>query len=94
MFSYLKSFLWSDDNTDSFGGKSDEDRIDKVGFQVMFVRPESPSHLAGLVPVFDYIVAADDQIFFVCSHLYQKDIMACLIHACVCCLFCCLTEQG
>ena len=64
MLSYLKSFIWSEDDTDSFS-TNNEDQIEKVGFQVMFVRPESPAHLAGLVPVFDYIVAADDRIFFV-----------------------------
>ena len=66
MFSYLKSFIWPDD-TDSFDSTSTESHIDMVGFQVMYVRPESPAHLAGLIPVFDYIVAANETQFFVCN---------------------------
>jgi len=61
MLSYLKNILWSED--DSLDVKND-DQIEKVGFQVMYVRPDSPSHLAGLIPVFDFIIAADDRIFF------------------------------
>jgi len=66
MLSYLKSFLWSEPEIDSFGTPIDEPepQIDMVGFQVMYIRPDSPSHLAGLIPVFDYIVAANDTQFF------------------------------
>ena len=67
MLSYFKSFIWSDENESSWSVPKEEPEIDKVGFQVMYVRPESPSHLAGLIPVFDYIVAANDSIFFVCK---------------------------
>ena len=63
MLSFLKNIVWPQpDNGEDAG---DEPTVDRVGFQVMYVRPESPAHLAGLLPVFDYIVAANGTTFFV-----------------------------
>lgn len=75
MLSFLKNIVWpqTDGGEDTaalgdldHGGAGDEAAVDRVGFQVMYVRPDSPAHLAGLLPVFDYIVAANGTTFFVC----------------------------
>lgn len=67
MLSFLKSVVWGQSSgAEDTAAHGDEAAVDRVGFQVMYVRPDSPAHLAGLLPVFDYIVAANGTIFFVC----------------------------
>ena len=89
MLSFLKSFVWPQtgaaEDAALFDGlgrgdAGDEAAVDRVGFQVMFVRPDSPAHLAGLLPVFDYIVAANGTTFFVCQAQHTR-------LTSLCCLF-------
>ena len=65
MLSFLSRFLMGESDEPSSGLWEQESgpELTKAGFQVMFVRPESASQLAGLVPVFDYIVASEALIF-------------------------------